>query len=41
MEVDTIEIDVQTKMGKVLNMELDITGVKQKRKVFYTQVHFP
>mgnify|MGYP001599780595 FL=1 len=39
-EVDTIEIDVQTKMGKVLNMELDITGVKQNGKYFYTQVHF-
>lgn len=39
-EVDTIEIDVQTKTGKVLNMELDITGVKQNGKYLYTQVHF-
>jgi PAS domain S-box-containing protein len=38
-EVDTVEIDVQTKTGKVLNMELDITGVKQNGKYLYTQVH--
>lgn len=39
-KAETVEVDVQAKTGKILNMELDITSVKQHAKYFYTQAHF-
>ncbi len=39
-EVKTVAVDVQTKSGKILNMELDVTSVKERGKYLYTQAHF-
>ncbi len=39
-EVETVSVDVQTKSGKILNMELDVTSVKERGKYLYTQAHF-
>ena len=39
-EVETVSVDVQTKSGKILNMELDVTSVKDRGKYLYTQAHF-
>lgn len=39
-KVETVSVDVQTKSGKILNMELDVTSVKERGKYLYTQVHF-
>jgi len=38
--VETVPVDVQTKTGKILNMELDVTSVKERGKYLYTQAHF-
>src|SRR3990167_6365392 len=38
--VETVPVDVQTKTGNILNMELDVASVKERGKYLYTQAHF-